>query len=151
MTTCLRLISWSPDLVMVVVNGVCIDWSVHLEDWNNVKTINRTLHQLIDAKGKYLENYRYVDECETSYTSAKAVYAMHVSLYPNLSTDEKISLWGNRMVLSSDIYHEGEQSHCRYYTLGVNVDNTWFLISDTRILQQQKMKGGSRNTYVPYI
>ena len=58
---------------------------------------------------------------------------------PNLSIDQEISLWGNRMVLSGVIYHEGEQSHCRHYTSGVNVDNTWFLISDTRILRQQKL------------
>ena len=35
------------------------------------------------------------------------------------------------MVLSGVICHGGEQSHCRYYTSGVNVENTWFLISDT--------------------
>ena len=57
----------------------------------------------------------------------------------NLSIDQEISLWGNRMVLSGVIYHEGEQSHCGHYTSGVNVDNTWFLISDTRILRQQKL------------
>ena len=43
---------------------------------------------------------------------------------PNLSIDEEILLWVNRMVLSGVIYHQGEQSHCRHYTLGVNVDNT---------------------------
>ena len=40
------------------------------------------------------------------------------------------------MVLSGVIYYEGEQSHCGHYTSGVKVDNTWFLISDTRILKQ---------------
>ena len=43
---------------------------------------------------------------------------------PNLSTDEEMSLWGNRMVLSGVVYHEGEQSHCGHYILGVHVDNT---------------------------
>ena len=57
-------------------------------------------------------------------------------LFPTLSTDEEISLWGIRMVLSVVIYHEGEQSHCRHYTSGVKVDKTWFLVSDTRILRQ---------------
>ena len=57
-------------------------------------------------------------------------------LFPTLSTDEEISLCGIRMVLHVVIYHEGEQSHCRYYTSGFKVDKTWFLVSDTRILRQ---------------
>ena len=44
--------------------------------------------------------------------------------------------FGNRMVLSGVIYHEGEQPNCRHYTSGVTVDNMWFLSSDTRILRQ---------------
>ena len=63
---------------------------------------------------------------------------------PNLSIDEEISFWGNRMVLSGVIYHEGEQSHCGHYTSGVNVNNT-------RILRQQKQQCNSRDTIVPYI
>ena len=31
------------------------------------------------------------------------------------------------------IYHEGEQCHSEYYTLRVNMDNTWFLISYVRV------------------
>ena len=67
----------------------------------------------------------------------------------NLSNDEEISLWGNRMVLSGVIYNEGEQSHCGHYTSGVNVNNTWFLISDTIILRKQKLQCNSRDTSVP--
>ena len=70
---------------------------------------------------------------------------------PNLSIDEEISFWGNRMILSGVIYHEGEQFHCGYYTLGVNMNSTWFLISDTRIVRQQKLQCGSRDISVPYI
>ena len=55
------------------------------------------------------------------------------------------------MVLSGVIYHEGEHSHCGHYTSGVNVNNNWFLISNTRILRQQKLPCNSRNTSVPYI
>ena len=54
---------------------------------------------------------------------------------PSLSIDEEISLWSNGMVLSGVIYHGGEQSHCRHYKSGVNLDNRWFLISDARILR----------------
>ena len=68
-----------------------------------------------------------------------------------MSIDEGISLWNNRMVLSGVIFHEGEQSPCGHYTSAVNVDNTWFLISGTRILRQQKLLCSSRDIYVPYI
>ena len=55
------------------------------------------------------------------------------------------------MVLADVICHEGEQSHCRHYISGVNLGNTWFLISDTRILRQQKLQCNSRNIIVTYI
>ena len=67
-------------------------------------------------------------------------------IFPNLSIDEEISLWRNRMVLSGVIY-EGEQSHCRHY----KSDNTWFLMSDTRILRQQYLQCSLRDIIVPYI
>ena len=128
------------------------------------------LYQLMDPKGEYLENYRCVDGCQKWNKSTKAVYVTQLSaaliiqlnifkyidgiskkFIPNLSIDEEISLWGNRMVLSGVIYHEGEQSHCGHYTSEVNMNNTWFLISDTRILRQQKLQCNSRDTSVPYI
>ena len=106
----------------------------------------------MDPRGEYLENYRCADGCQRLNTSTKAVYVTQLSdaliiqlnifkynggiskkVVPNL--DKEISLWGNRMVLSSVIYHQGEQSHCGHYTSGVKVDSTWFLISDTRILR----------------
>ena len=42
------------------------------------------------------------------------------------------------MALSGIIYYEGEQSHYRHCTSGVIVSNTWFLISDTKILKNQE-------------
>ena len=33
----------------------------------------------------------------------------------------------------------------------MKVDNTWFLISDTRILRQQQVQCSSRDISVPYI
>ena len=123
----------------------------------------------MDSRGEYLENYRCVEGCQKLNTSTKAVYVTQLSdaliqlnilkcidgisknFIPNLSIDEEISLWGNRMALSGVIYHEGEQSHCGHYTSGVNVDNAWFLISATRILRQQKLQCSSRDISVPYI
>ena len=95
---------------------VCIDWSLHLEDSSNVQTINGMLHQLMDPRGEYLENYRCVDGCQKLNTSTKAVYVTQLSdaliiqlnvfkyidgiskkFFPNLSIDDEISLWGNRI------------------------------------------------------
>ena len=145
--------------------GVCTDWSLNLENSSNIQTMIEMLHQLIDPMGEYLENYRCADGCQKLNTSTKAVYVTQLSdaliiqpnifkcsggiskkVIPNLRIDKEISLWGNRMVLSGVIYHEGEQSHCGHYTSGVKVDNTWFLISDTRILRQRKLQCSSKNS-----
>ena len=72
-------------------------------------------------------------------------------IFPNLSIEEEMSLWGNRMVLPGVIYHEGEWSHCEHYTSGVMVDNTYFLISDTRILRQRKLHCSSNDISLLYI
>ena len=130
------------------------------------------LHQFMGPSGggEELENYRCVDGCQKLNTSTKAVYVTQLSdalilqlnifkyidgigkkFIPNVSIDGEISLRDNRMVFSGVIYHEGEQSHCGHYTSEVNMNNTWFLISDTRILRQQKLQCDSRDTSVPYI
>ena len=49
------------------------------------------------------------------------------------------------MVLSGVIYHGEEQSHCGHYTSGVKVGNTWFLISDTKMLRQQELLCSSKD------
>ena len=141
-------------------DSVCIDWSLHLEDSSDLQTISAMLHQLMDPRGEYLENYRFfsffffmapfygwgstvVDGCQKLNTSTKAVYVtqlydaliIQINIFkyidgiskkfiPNLIIDEEISLWGKRMILSGVIFHEGEQSHCRHYASGVNVNNT---------------------------
>ena len=110
-------------------DGICIDWSLHLEDSSILQTISGMLHQFMDPRGEYLENYRFVDGYQKLNTSTKAVdvtqlcdaliiqlnifrYTDGISkkFIPNLSIDEEISLWDNRMVLSDIIYHEEEQS-----------------------------------------
>ena len=69
-----------------------------------------------------MENQRCADGCQKLNTSTKARYVTHLSdesiiqlkifkysggiskkVIPNLSTDEEILLWGNRMVLSGVI------------------------------------------------
>ena len=108
-------------------NGVCIDWSLHLEDSSNLQRISGMLHQFSDPNGESPENYRYVDGFRKLNTSTKAVYLTQLSdtfiiqlniftyidgiskmFIHNLNIDEEILLWGNRMVLSVVIYHEGE-------------------------------------------
>ena len=70
----------------------------------------------------------------------KVINGTNKKLIPNLIIDEQISLWGNVMELSVIIYHEGEQSDCGHYTSRVKIEDTWFLISDTRIVRQQKLQ-----------
>ena len=41
----------------------------------------------------------------------KYIHDISKKFISNLSVDEEISLWGNRLVFSGVIYHEGEQSH----------------------------------------
>lgn len=44
------------------------------------------------------------------------------------------------MALSGVIYHDGEQTqYGHYYKSGLEIDNTWILISDTRISRQHKL------------
>ena len=151
-------------------DGVCIDLSLHLEDSSNIQTISQMLHQIMDPRGEYLENCRCVDGCQKLNASTKAVYVTQLSdaliiqpnifkcsdgiikkVVPNVSIDEEILLWGNRTALSGIIYHEGKQSHCGHYTSGVKVNDTWFLIIDTRILRKQKLLCSSKDSSVPYI
>ena len=50
------------------------------------------------------------------------------------------------------IYQEGEQSHYGYYcTSDVKIDNTWFLISDSRILRQHKLQCNTKDINVPQM
>ena len=93
-------------------NGVCNDTSLHLEDSSNIQTISGMLHQLMDPRGEYLENYK-CDGCQRLNTSTKAVYATQLSgaliiqlnifnflgginkkVIPNVSIDKEIVLWG---------------------------------------------------------
>ena len=61
-------------------NGcICIDWSLHLEDSSNLQTISGMLHQFMDPRGEYLENYRCIDGCQKLNTSTKAVYVTQLS------------------------------------------------------------------------
>ena len=124
----------------------------------------------MDPRGECLENYRCVDGWQKLNTSTKPIYVIQLSdalimqlnifkyinaiskmFIPNLSIDEEISLYDNRMVHTSVIYHEGKHHHCRQYISGVNMNNTWFLISGTRVLRQQKLQCSSRDISVPYI
>ena len=89
----------------------------------SIKAVYAT--QLSDALIIQLNIFKYIDVMSKKFIS-------------NLTIDEEISFWGNRMVLSGIIYHMGEQPLCVRYTSGVNLDNTCFLIIDTRILRQYR-------------
>ena len=81
----------------------------------------------------------------------KYIGGINKKVVPNLIIDEEIVLWGNAMVLSGVIYHKGQQSDHGYYTSGVKINNTWFSISDTRVLRQKKCQCNPRDVSVPNI
>ena len=105
-------------------------WLVlYLDDSRNAQTISEIVHQLMNTRGKFLENYGHADGFKKLNTSTKAVIVTQLSdtliiqlnilkyiaginekIISNLSVDEEISLWGNTMLLSSIMYHKGEQS-----------------------------------------
>ena len=54
-------------------DGVCIYWSLYLEDSRSVQTISGILHQLVDPRREYLENHRGVGGCQKLNTSRKSM------------------------------------------------------------------------------
>ena len=52
------------------------------------------------------------------------------------------------MVFSGAIYHERQQSESGHYTSRIQMDNTWFFISDIRVLRQKKFQCNSRDISV---
>ena len=79
----------------------------------------------------------------------KFIGGINKKVIPNLSIDEEIVLWGNTMVLSGLVYYEGQQSDSEHYTSEVQMDKTWFLISDTTVLRQKKFQCNSRDASIP--
>ena len=145
------------------------DWSLNVKDARDFQTISGILNELMDPRGRAMPDYR-CDECSIAGSSTKAVCVTHLSevliiqlsifkfidnttkkIIPNLIIDEEISLWGNTMTLHAIVYHEGEQSNSGHYTSGVKMNNTWFMISDLVVLNQQKLTCSERDSSVPYI
>ena len=70
---------------------------------------------------------------------------------PNVSINNEISLWREQNVTLCCHLSCGWTVSLLICTLRVNVDNTWFLINDTRNLRQQNLQCSSKNMTVPYI
>ena len=67
----------------------------------------------------------------------KYIGGINKKVIPNLIIDEEIVL-----------YHKGQQSDHGYYTLGVQINNIWFSISNTRVLRQKKCQCNPRDVSV---
>ena len=89
------------------------------------------LHQLMDPRGEYLENYRFADGCQKLNAATKVVYVTQLSdaliIQLNIfkcgvgiskKVFSEIFLWESRMVLSG--VNMRENKHCRHYTSGIN-------------------------------
>ena len=83
-------------------DDVCIEWPLHSEDSCNVQIITWMLHQLMNSKEEYLENYKYVDLCQklkchpfiwctiTQLNISRYIDSVNKKFVPNLSRDEEI-------------------------------------------------------------
>ena len=94
------------------------------------------LHQLMDPRGGYFENYRCADECQMLNTSTKTVCVtqlidvliIQLNIFKYIGVINKVPYFcggGNSKVLRRKfrfgekewyrvvLNHEGEQSHCR--------------------------------------
>ena len=125
---------------------------------------------VMDPHGRPLTDYK-CDGCQTINSCTKAYYVTHISdfviiqlnifkyvegaikkMIPTLMIDEEIYLWGNTITLHAIIYHVGQQANSGHYTSSVRVNDTWFLISDSRVLlEQPKLSFTHRDSSVPYI
>ena len=73
-------------------------------------------------------------------------------IIPKLHIDEEISIFGNTMNLHGIIYHEGEQANSGHYTSRVKVNDRWFLISDSNVMDQdEQSRALIGTTNVPYM
>ena len=99
-------------------------------------------------------NYKYMSQYMPGALIVnifKYIGGISKKVIPNLVLYEEIVLWGNTMALSGVICHDGQQSDCGHYTSEVQMDNSWFFISDTTVLRQRKFQCNSRDLSVPYI
>ena len=55
------------------------------------------------------------------------------------------------MKLQGVIYHEGVHPNCGHYTAAVNINNSWFTVSDSDVANQVKLPCTYVDTTVPYI
>ena len=157
MTICLRLIKLKSNYKLW---NCIIDWCLHLEDLSTIQTISGMLHQLMDPRGEYLENYIFADVCQKLNASTKAVYVTHLydaliiqlnifkysvgiskRVVLNWSINKESLLWGNGMVLSGVNMRENSLIADIKHQELIDVDNTWFLL----VMQEFY---GNRNYYI---
>ncbi|MCH2406271.1 MAG: ubiquitin carboxyl-terminal hydrolase, partial [Nitrosopumilus sp.] len=108
---------------------------------NKVDLISETSDVLIFQ----LKLFKYIREYNTT-----------TKVIPNLTVDEDLHLFGQYWTLHGIIYHQGEQAISGHYTCGINVNDTWYTISDTRVEPQQNKirlscRQYNRDSSVPYI
>ena len=60
-------------------DGVCINQSLHLENWSNLQTISGMSHRLMDPREEYVESYRCADGCQIMNTLTMTVYVTQLS------------------------------------------------------------------------
>ena len=142
---------------------MCIGWSLHLKGSNHVQTIRRMFHQLVYPRWEYLEKGRSEDGCQRLNTSSIVLYlpqlctcyatknfqiswCYQVEGYPQLEYWQGNFTWGKQNYTARCYLSWGRTVSCGYCISGFQVDNTWFLISDARILRQKNYSAAQRRS-----
>ena len=153
------------------MNVTSFDFSVPISDTTHLLTINDIVHDIMNPHGMPLNDYRCDRPiCQLVNSSTQAVSITYLSdmfiiqlgifqfvdgvskkVIPTLIIDEEINVW-DTMTLHAIIYHKGEQANSGHYTSGVKINDRWFLISDSTVLNQEvKLSCTAKDTSVPYI
>ena len=153
------------------VNVASFDFSVPINDTTYPLTINNIVHELMNPHGVPLKDYRCDrPTCQLVNSSTQAVSVTHISdmfiiqlgifqfvdgiskkIIPRLNIDEEIHIW-DTMTLHAIIYHQGEQANSGHYTSAVKINDSWFMISDSIVSNQDvKLSCSAEDTSVPYV
>ena len=114
----------------------------------------RKLFSEIETSNMLVRMYIYVRYLNLQHYEAGMQYDAHECLLQLLGKIY-LSINDNCILKLIDLKcshtTNGEHSYCGPYISGVKLENTWFFISDTGILKQEKLQCNSRDMSVPYI
>ena len=143
--------------------------TLNVNDTRKLQTINGLLAKYMDrghAPDYTCDNCNVCDNCfnETTITDFKDMIILQLSLFkyipslnitqkirPTIKVDQNISLYGISLKLHGIIYHDGLQPNSGHYTAAVDVNDNWFTISDSNVVNRVTLSCTYRDSTIPYI